>query len=248
MFVCLFKIRFTSRSLLPREYRLWNALHKQVSSERRAKHLAKWEIWSRSALSPLCKFVLHSLRLWLSICQNTVVVWGQEGWHKANLTLSHLYVHLKRLTREMGPARVWHQSSQNTAATWNSWRLLQRWAECSVLSAPTRSSSVWRAGHWRGIAQKSSLYFLTLFSLLALEVIPLVQILCCRAPSVGPSIWILYILFPPRVLEELQLGEGDSFWWEVGDPVKTNKTSKWLCHVQPHRGSVGFISSTVQNR
>lgn len=77
-----------SQSLLP----LWNALHKKVSSERRAKHLAsaKWEIRSRSALSPFCKFVFHSLRLWLSIRQNTVVLWGQEGWHKANLTLSHL--------------------------------------------------------------------------------------------------------------------------------------------------------------
>lgn len=77
-----------SESLLP----LWNALHKKVSGERRAKHLAsaKWEIRSRSALSPFCKFVFHSLRLWLSIRQNTVVLWGQEGWHKANLTLSHL--------------------------------------------------------------------------------------------------------------------------------------------------------------
>lgn len=132
-------------------------------------------------------------------------------------------------------------------ATWNSWRSLQKWAECNVLSAPTSSFSVWHAGHWRGLAQKSSWYFMTLSSLLALEVIPLVQLRSCRAPSVGPSIWILYILSPPHILEELQLGEGDSFWWEVGQPGKTNKTSNWLCHIQPHLGSVGFISSTVQN-
>lgn len=121
-------------------------------------------------------------------------------------------------------------------------------ATCSQLPpAPTSSFSVWHAGHWRGLTQKSSLHFMTLSSLLALEVISLVQLWSCRAPSVGPSIWILYILFSPHILEELQLGEGDSFWWEVGQPGKTNKTSNWLCHIQPHLGSLGFISSTVQN-
>ena len=220
--VCLFKRHFISQSLLV----LWNSLHKQPSSERRARHLtsAKWEIWSWSALSSLCKFVLPSLRLWLGIHQNTAVVWGQEGWQKANL--SHLDVHLKCLIREVGLTQVWNQSHQNTAATWSSWRLLRRWAEYNVHSAPTSSFPVWCAGHRRRLAQKSSLYFLALSSLPALEVSPLVQHLCCRAPSVGPSIWILYILLLPYLLEELQLGEGDSFWWEVGQPVKTNKASK----------------------
>lgn len=81
------------------------------------------------------------LRFWLSIRQNAVVVWGQEEWLKANLTLSHLYVHLKRLIREMGLAWVCNQSNQNAAATWNSWRFLQRWAECNVLSAPSQSDT-----------------------------------------------------------------------------------------------------------
>lgn len=136
---CLFKICFISWSL----WTLWNALHEQMSSERKAKHLvsAKWEIRSRSALSPLYKFTLHSLRFWLSIRQNAVVVWGQEEWLKANLTLSHLYVHLKHLIREMGLAWVWNQSNQNIAATWNSWRFLQRRAECNVLSAPSQSDT-----------------------------------------------------------------------------------------------------------
>lgn len=136
--VYLFKIHFVS--LLP----LWNALYKQMNSERRAKHLAstKGVIWSWSVVSPLCKFVLHSLRLQLSICQNTVVLWGQKGWRKANLTVSYLYVCLKRLIREMGLAQVWHQSNQNTAATWNSWSCYRdgQSAMCSRLPpAPSQS-------------------------------------------------------------------------------------------------------------
>lgn len=104
----LFKICFLSQHPLS----LGNTLHEQGSSERRAKHRAgtKQETWSWPVLSPSCKFVFCPLRLWLSICQNTVVVWDQEGWHKADLR--HFYGHLKHLIREMTAARVWHLSNQ----------------------------------------------------------------------------------------------------------------------------------------
>lgn len=114
-----------------------------------------------------------------------------------------------------------------------------------ILEIGAKTGRVSCAGHWRGDSQKSLLHFLTL--LFSLEWIPPVQLLCCRIPSVGPSIWTLYILSPCHVLEQLQVGEGDFLPQDVGQPVKTNKTSKQLCHIQLHLGSAGFFSSAVQN-
>lgn len=74
--------------------------------------------------------------LWLHICQHYVTLQGQKEWHEADLTLSHLYVHLKHLIREMGLARVQSESNLNSAAAWNSCMLVGR-----VLSALSRSFS-----------------------------------------------------------------------------------------------------------
>lgn len=140
------------------------------------------------SISP-CKFVFCPLRLWLSICQNTVVVWGQEGWHKADLR--HFYVHLKHLIREMRAARVWRLSNQILLLPENA-------ADCyKDGQSVTCSQLVLSVICWSLERCPSGILFVLLDSLLfALELIPLVQLLCCRIPSVGPSIWTLYILFP----------------------------------------------------
>lgn len=172
---------------------------------------------------------------------NPVVVWDQEGCRKSNLALSHFYVHLKHFIREMDLSSK--QSEHH--------------------HYPKELEIVTKMGRVQHALSSHQLLILTCWSLERphTEVIfifldhPFLHyrrsLLCnfCAAeqPLWNPASESSISFFRPHSLEEFQLGEGDSFSWVVGEQVRTNKTSNWLCHVQPNLGSVSFISFTMQN-